>query len=43
VFDESKTKSDLTTKCKLSGAIEIDILEIPENAEPSINRTFRGI
>jgi hypothetical protein len=30
-------------KCKLSDAIEIDILETFENAEPSINRTFRGI
>jgi hypothetical protein len=33
-------KSDLTTKCKLSDAIEIDILETFENALPSINRTF---
>jgi hypothetical protein len=28
VFDEFKMKSDLTTKCKLLDAIEIDILEI---------------
>jgi hypothetical protein len=37
VFDESKTKSDFTTKYKLSDAIEIDIFETFENAEPSIN------
>jgi hypothetical protein len=43
VFDESKIKSDLTTKCKLSDAIDIDILEIFKNAEPSINQTYRGI
>jgi hypothetical protein len=30
-------KSDLTTKCKLSDAIEIEILEMFANAEPSIN------
>jgi hypothetical protein len=37
VLDESKMKSDLTTKCKLSDAIDIDILETFEKAEPSIN------
>jgi hypothetical protein len=37
VFDEFKMKSDLTMKCKLSDAIEIDILETCANAEPSIN------
>jgi hypothetical protein len=36
-------KSELTTKCKLSGAIEIDIFETAANAEPSINWTWRGI
>jgi hypothetical protein len=30
-------ESDLTMKCKLSDAIESDILETFENAEPSIN------
>jgi hypothetical protein len=39
-FDESKMKHDLTTKCKLSEAIEIEIFQ---NAEPSINCTARGI
>jgi hypothetical protein len=34
VCDESKKKSDLTTKCKLPDATEIDILERFENAEP---------
>jgi hypothetical protein len=33
----------LTTKCKLSDAIDIDILETFEKAEPSINWTWRGI
>jgi hypothetical protein len=37
VVDESKMKSNLTTKCKLSKAIEIEIFKIFENAEPSIN------
>jgi hypothetical protein len=36
-FNESKMKRDLTTKCKLSEAIEIEIFEIFENAEPSMN------
>jgi hypothetical protein len=36
-------KSDFAMKCKLSDAIKIDILEVFENAEPSINWTFRGI
>jgi hypothetical protein len=42
-FDESKIKYDLTTKCKLSEAIEIEIFEIFENARPSMNWTWRGI
>jgi hypothetical protein len=33
----------LTTKCELSDAIEIDVLEVFENAKPSINWTFWGI
>jgi hypothetical protein len=37
VLDESKMKCDLITKYKLSEAIEIEILETVENAEPSIN------
>jgi hypothetical protein len=37
VFDESKKKYDLTTKCKLSEAIEIERFEIFENGESSIN------
>jgi hypothetical protein len=37
MFDESKKKSDLTTKCKLSDEIETDILETFGKAEPSIN------
>jgi hypothetical protein len=32
-------KYDFTTKCKLPDAIEIDILEIFENAELPINST----
>jgi hypothetical protein len=32
-------KCDLTRKCKLFDAIEIDILETFKNAEPSIKRT----
>jgi hypothetical protein len=36
-------KYDITTKCKLSEAIETETFEIWKNAEPSINRTFRGI
>jgi hypothetical protein len=35
MFDESETKPDLTTKCKLFDAI--DILERWENAGPLIN------
>jgi hypothetical protein len=37
VLNESEMKSDLTTKCELSDAIEIDVLEVFENAKPSIN------
>jgi hypothetical protein len=37
VFDESKIKHDLTTKCELSGATEIEIFEISEKAEPLIS------
>jgi hypothetical protein len=43
VFDESRMKSDLITKCKLFDSIEIAILETSANAEPSTNTTFRGI
>jgi hypothetical protein len=39
VFDEFKKNFDFTTKCELPDAIEIDILEIFENVEPSINST----
>jgi hypothetical protein len=37
VLDESKMKFDLTPKYKFSDAIDIDILEAFEKAEPSIN------
>jgi hypothetical protein len=40
---ESKTKYNLTTKCKLSEAIEIKTFEIFENAKSSIKWTRRGI
>jgi hypothetical protein len=43
VFDESKIKSDLITKCELLDSIEIAILATFVNAEPSINSTFCGI
>jgi hypothetical protein len=42
-LDESKMKHDLTTKCRLSEAIKIEICETFENAESAINRTFPGI
>jgi hypothetical protein len=40
VFDESRMKFDLITKCKLLDSIEIPILETSANAEPSTNSTF---
>jgi hypothetical protein len=43
VFDESRMKSDLTTKSKLPDSIEIATLEGTVNAEPRMNSTFRGI
>jgi hypothetical protein len=36
-FDESRIKLDLTRKCKLSGAIEIETLERFYNAQPLMN------
>jgi hypothetical protein len=43
VLDESRMKYDLTTKCEFLSAIEIETFNIFENAEPSMNSTFRGI
>jgi hypothetical protein len=40
VLDESKMKSVLTKNFKLFDAIEIDMFEINENAEPSKNSTY---
>jgi hypothetical protein len=34
---------DSTMKCEFPASIEIEIFEIPENAEPSIKSTSRGI
>jgi hypothetical protein len=34
---------DSTRNCKCPASIEIEIFEIPENAEPSIKSTSRGI
>jgi hypothetical protein len=39
VFDESRMNCYLTTKCRLSDAMEIEIVETSEKAEPLINRT----
>jgi hypothetical protein len=43
VFDESRMKSESIIQCALFGSIEITISGTLENAEPSINRTWRGI